>query len=562
MASLYRSVPSLAVSSRIVLRIGSRVPRTAHINKVSGTHAPIGWRFGSSAAIPRKEPIASDAQPPTKIVGNSKVYKSAEDAVADIKSGSTILSSGFGLCGVAETIIQAIAKRGPNEINNLTAVSNNAGVGDGGLASLVKSGQATKLIISYLGGNKVLEKKYLSGGIGIELCPQGTLAERIRAGGAGIPAFFTPTGVNTAIMTGDIPVRFGPPAEGSTELSVAEAGTPRETRVFDGKTYNMERAIKGDVAVLRAWKVDEAGNCRFRYTTQAFGVLVAKAAKLSIVEAEEIVPVGSIHPDDVHLPGIYIDRIIQATAEKGIEARMTRAAEQTSTESVPAKEKSPALVRRERIAKRASKELHNGMYVNLGVGMPTLAPSFLNPDVKVWIQSENGLLGLGPYPLEEEVDADLINAGKETVTMVPGGATFDSAESFAMIRGGHVDVSILGALQVSANGDLANYMIPGKVVKGMGGAMDLVSNPEQTKIVCLTDHVDKYGKSKVVQECSLPLTGARVVSTIITDMCVFQVNRKDGGLTLTELAEGVTVEDIKANTDASFTVSKDIKSME
>jgi 3-oxoacid CoA-transferase len=298
------------------------------------------------------------------------------------------------------------------------------------------------------------------------------------------------------------------------------------------------------------------------YTTQAFGVLVAKAAKLSIVEAEEIVPVGSIHPDDVHLPGIYIDRIIQATAEKGIEARMTRASEQTTTESVPAKEKSPALVRRERIAKRASKELHNGMYVNLGVGMPTLAPSFLNPDVKVWIQSENGLLGLGPYPTEEEVDADLINAGKETVTMVPGGATFDSAESFAMIRGGHVDVSILGALQVSANGDLANYMIPGKVVKGMGGAMDLVSNPEQTKIVCLTDHVDKYGKPKVVQQCSLPLTGARVVSTIITDMCVFQVDLKDGGLTLTELAEGVTVEDIKANTDASFTIAKDIKSME
>ncbi|KAI4762893.1 succinyl-CoA:3-ketoacid-coenzyme A transferase-like protein [Aureobasidium sp. EXF-3400] len=564
MASLSRSVSSLAVSSRInvVLRIGSRVPRTAHVNRVSGNHTQIGYRFGSSAAIPRKEPIASDAHAPAKIVGNSKVYKSAEDAVADIKSGSTILSSGFGLCGVAETIIQAIAKRGPSEVTNLTAVSNNAGVGDGGLASLVKSGQASKLIISYLGGNKVLEKKYLSGEIGIELCPQGTLAERIRAGGAGIPAFFTPTGVNTAIMTGDIPIRFGPPAEGSSELSVAEAGTPRETRVFEGKTYNMERAIKGDVAVLRAWKVDEAGNCRFRYTTQAFGVLVAKAAKLSIVEAEEIVPVGSIHPDDVHLPGIYIDRIIKATAEKGIEARMTRASEETSTESIPAKEKSPALVRRERIAKRASKELHNGMYVNLGVGMPTLAPSFLNPDVKVWIQSENGLLGLGPYPTEEEVDADLINAGKETVTMVPGGATFDSAESFAMIRGGHVDVSILGALQVSANGDLANYMIPGKVVKGMGGAMDLVSNPEQTKIVCLTDHVDKYGKPKVVQECSLPLTGARVVSTIITDMCVFQVDLKDGGLTLTELAEGVTVEDIKANTGASFTVAKDIKSME
>lgn len=202
------------------------------------------------------------------------------------------------------------------------------------------------------------------------------------------------------------------------------------------------------------------------------------------------------------------------------------------------------------------------MYVNLGVGMPTLAPSFLNPETKVWIQSENGLLGMGPYPTEDEIDADLINAGKETVTILPGGSTFDSAESFGMIRGGHVDVSILGALQVSANGDLANYMIPGKVVKGMGGAMDLVSNPEQTKIVAVTDHVDKYGNSKIVQSCALPLTGAKVVSTIITDLAVFQVDRANGGLTLTELAEGVTVDEVKEKTDAKFDVAKDIKSME
>lgn len=254
------------------------------------------------------------------------------------------------------------------------------------------------------------------------------------------------------------------------------------------------------------------------YTTQAFGPLVAKAAKVSIVEAEEIVPVGTIHPDDVHLPGIFIDRIVPATAEKTVELKKTREPEgQASGET----EKSEATIRRERIARRAAKELQHGMYVNLGVGMPTLAPSFLDPETKVWIQSENGLLGMGPYPTEEEVDADLINAGKETVTIVPGGSTFDSAESFGMIRGGHVDVSMLGALQVSANGDLANYMIPGKVVKGMGGAMDLVSNPEQTKIVCLTDHCDKYGNSKVVQECALPLTGARVVSTIITDLVCF-----------------------------------------
>ncbi|KAJ6010344.1 hypothetical protein N7451_001756 [Penicillium sp. IBT 35674x] len=485
--------------------------------------------------------------------GGSKVFKDADAAVADIKSGSTILSSGFGLCGVAETLINAMGRRGPDQLHSLTAVSNNAGAaGKGGLSTLSQNGQLNRLILSYLGNNKVLEKKYLSGDIAIELCPQGTLAERLRAGGAGIPALFHPNW-HTFIEEGKIPVRMDESGK------VLESGKPRETREFNGKKYLMETALTGDVAILRAWKVDEAGNCVFRYTTKAFGPIMAKAATLTIVEAENIVPVGSIDPNDVDLPGIFVDRIVPATDEKHIENKKLRESE---TESAEGSTKSQAQIERERIGRRAAKELKQGFYVNLGVGIPTLAPSFLPKDVKVWVQSENGILGMGPYPTEEEVDADIINAGKETVTLIPGAATFDSTESFGMIRGGHVDVSILGALQVSANGDLANYMIPGKVFKGMGGAMDLISNPDQTKIVVATSHVAKDGSPKIVQKCSLPLTGANVVSTIITDLCVFQVNRATGELTLTELAPGVEVEEVRSKTDAKFTVADNLEIME
>lgn len=201
---------------------------------------------------------------------------------------------------------------------------------------------------------------------------------------------------DTFVQTGEIPVRLG---DGGKK--VLEAGKPRETREFNGKTYAMETALPGDVAILRAWKVDEEGNCQFRYTTKTFGQIMAKAAKITIVEAENIVPVGEIHPDNVHLQGIYVDRIVPSTKEKVIEVRYLR----DDGKSEGTEKKSAGQIRRERIAKRTSKELKNGYYVNLGVGIPTLAPSFLNPETKVWIQSENGLLGMGPYPTEETIDA-------------------------------------------------------------------------------------------------------------------------------------------------------------
>jgi 3-oxoacid CoA-transferase len=414
----------------------------------------------------------------------------------------------------------------------------------------MQSRQIKRMIASYVGENKLFEQQYLGGELEVELTPQGTLAERLRAAGAGIPAFFTPTAHGTLIHKGGNVIKYGPGGAKSGEVLIA--AKPREAREFDGRGYVMEHAIRGDFALVKAWKADERGNLVWKGTSRNFNPDCARAAKVCIAEVEEIVPVGALSPEEIHLPGIYVQRVVKGDGyEKRIEKRtISSGAGEIKVDPM-----------RELIAKRAAQDLLDGMYVNLGVGMPTLVSNYLAPGVHIEFQSENGLLGIGPYPTDAEVDPDLINAGKETITTIPGTSTFASSDSFAMIRGGHVDMTILGAMEVAANGDLANWIIPGKMVKGMGGAMDLVSSG--SKVLIVMEHLAKGGRHKLKQRCDLPLTGARVVDRCITDMGVFDFAKRgpEAPPVLSEIAPNVTVDAVREATGFEFNAAEPLPTM-
>ncbi|EWM27362.1 3-oxoacid transferase 1 [Nannochloropsis gaditana] len=320
----------------------------------------------------------------TKRALANKVYESAAEAIQDIKDGSKLCVGGFGLCGIPENLIAALVQKGTKD---LTCVSNNAGVDNFGLGLLLRSKQVKRMISSYVGENKEFERQYLSGELEVELTPQGSLAERLRAGGAGIPAFYTPTAYGTLVEKGGFPIKLNP--DGSTAIG----SQPRETRKFQGRNYVMEEAITGDFSLVKGWKADTKGNVIFRGTARNFNPDAARAGKVCIVEVEDLLQPGDLHPDEVHLPGIYVHRIVKGPHhEKRIE-RLT-VTKKGSKESQGGK-LNPA---RERIVKRAALEFEDGMYVNLGIGIPVLASNYLPEGVSIELQSENGLLGMGPYP--------------------------------------------------------------------------------------------------------------------------------------------------------------------
>lgn len=442
-----------------------------------------------------------------------KVFSQASETLIDLVSGSSILMGGFGLTGVPENLINALLAKGSLD---LTCISNEAGLENFGIGRLIRQKQISKMICSYIGENHLFEQLIISGHLAVELVPQGTLAERIRCGGAGIPAFYTPAGVGTEVALG------------------------KETRNFEGKEYLLEKAITADYAFVKAWKGDTEGNLIYKGTSQNFNPVVAMAAKVTIAEVEELVPAGSLDPNQIHTPGIYVHRIFQG---KDYEKPIEHLTHQLDAEEI--KELSSEDIKKEVIGKRLALEIKDGDYVNLGIGIPTRVANHIPKGMKVILQSENGLLGIGPFPKEGAADPDYINASKQTITVAEGGSVFGSEQSFAMIRGNHIDVTILGGMEVSENGDLANWKVPGKIVKGMGGAMDLVASADKVIVAML--QTTPSGKSKLVSSCDLPLTGVRCVTRIITELGVYDI-LPEGGFKLIERAPGVSLTEIQAAT--------------
>ena len=428
-----------------------------------------------------------------------KVVASPTHAVADIPDGASVAIAGFGVAHrFANSLILALREKGSK---NLTIVCNS--LGDPGAIRgqiLAENKQIKKLIAAFSvrpGTPTSSEQQITAGEMEVELVPQGILVERCRAGGAGIPAFYSPTSVGTDLVKG------------------------REIREFNGKAYVLEPAINVDYALLRGYRADRLGNTQFRGGSQNFNPSFAKAAKCAIVEVDEIVEPGTIPPDLIDLPGIFVKRVVKTT--QVADGKAWRRPERRPSDKPRLYSDKPA-VTRQAIAKNAANLVKEGTYVNLGVGIPTMVSNYLQGR-DVILHAENGVLGYGRMVSEEhEIDPDIYNAAGQFVALTPGASFFDSVTSFEMARGGWIHTVILGAYEVDETGSVANWSTADAKRGGIGGAMDLLSG--KGDLIIVMEHTDSKGRPKLRKKCTYPLTGQGCVSYVVTDLSVLPVGRQ------------------------------------
>jgi 3-oxoacid CoA-transferase len=439
------------------------------------------------------------------------IFEDAATATARIRTGDTVMIGGFGGIGSPDTLLHGLAGQ---QCSDLTCITTTSGVPDQGLGLLLRQDRVRKLMLCFLTRNPEAVQAYLAHTLDVEFIPMGTMAEAIRAGGAGIPAFYTASGIGTE-LTAD-----------------------REIREFSGRQFALIPALRANVALIRANTADRLGNLTYRLSERTFGPSMATAADLTIAEVDQIVETGDLDPEQIVTPHAYVDVVVLRDPAISSKEAIGRLNAQWSRSDVL-------------IAQTVARQVRPGQIVNLGTGIPSLVKNYLT-DKSVFLQTENGILGVGPAPQPGEEDYGLTDAMGQLITLDTGAAIFDSTAAFAMIRGGHVDITVMGGLQVSERGDLANWSVPKAGRIGVGGAMDLVQGAPQ--VIVAMNHVDRHGAPKLVKECTLPLTGQQAVDCVITELAVFDFI--DGVLTLRELQPGVTLAEVRDKTEATFRVSQ------
>lgn len=461
----------------------------------------------------------------------NKVVASPAEAIADIKDGATVAVAGFGVShGFANSLILALREKGTK---NLTLVCNS--LGDPGATRgqiLAENNQLKKLVAAFSvrpGTPTASEEQITKGTLDVELVPQGILVERCRAGGAGIPAFYSPTSVGTDLVKG------------------------REIREFGGRPYVLETAIHLDYAFCRGFRADRLGNVQFRGGNQNFNPSFAKAAKCAIVEVDEIVEPGEIAPELVDLPGIFVKRVVKTTQVKGA---LWKRPERRPSDKPRLYNNKPALTR-QGIAKNAASLVREGTYVNLGVGIPTMVSNYLQ-ERDVILHAENGVLGYGRMVSEEnEIDPDIYNAAGQYVALTPGASFFDSVTSFEMARGGHIHTVILGAYEVDQTGSVANWSTADAKRGGIGGAMDLLSG--KGDLIIVMEHTDSKGRPKLRKACTYPLTGQQCVSYVVTDLAILRWDKDR--FVVDAVAPGFTPQEVIALTEMDIGAGPNVRTM-